>query len=268
MAINSIGSNYVNHSATSSLNSSQESLAGGKRINSAADDAAGLQISNRLTSQIDGTGQAIANSISGISVTQVAQGGLESISNDLAALRELAVQSGNGIYSDSDRQALQQQANSILENIQSTIGETTFAGQELFTQDNNIDFQIGPDANQTQSVATVDINNTLTGNGLFAFDITNPSAIDSAINAVDDSIESISGLQADYGATQNAFSSRVDALLTNQVNESASRSRIEDADFAATVSNQVAANILERSSVAVQAQANADAGRVLNLLSA
>lgn len=267
MSINNISSNYINSSATQSLNSSQSSLASGQRINSAADDAAGLQIANRLTSQIDGNGQAVANSMSGISVTQIAQGGLESINNDLSSLRELAIQAGNGIYSDSDRQALQQQANALLENIQGTIGSTTFAGQELLSNDGNLDFQVGADTESTLGVPTSDVSSTLSSNGLFAFDITNPASLSTAIDAVDSSIESIGSLQADYGAVQNAFSSRVDTLLENQANESAARSRIQDADFAATVSQQIAADILERSSVAVQAQANVDAGRSLNLLS-
>lgn len=268
MNINGIGANnYVNSSATQSVDTAQERLASGSRINSAADDAAGLQIANRLTNQIDGNGQAVANSMSGISVTQIAQSGLESITNDLNSLRELAVQAGNGIYTASDRQALQQQANSFLSNIQDTIDSTTFAGKELLTEDSSLDFQVGPDSGDTLNVATNDVATSLTSSGLFAFDISDPSTLESALSAVDDSLESVGALQAEYGATQNAFSSRVDALLENQVNESAARSRIQDADFAASVSNQIAANILERSSVAVQAQANADAGRSLNLLS-
>lgn len=268
MNINGIGTNnYVNNSATRSLNSAQESLASGSRINSAADDAAGLQIANRLTNQIDGNGQAVANSMSGISVTQIAQGGLSSITNDLNSLRELAVQAGNGIYSASDRQALQQQANAFLENIQGTISSTTFAGQELLTKDGSMGFQVGADSGDTLDVATNDVTASLTSSGLFSFDISDPSSLENALAAVDDSLANVGSLQAEYGATQNAFSSRVDALLSSQENEAAARSRIQDADFAAAVSNQIAASILERSSVAVQAQANADADRSLNLLS-
>lgn len=267
MAINSIGTNYVNSSATQSLASSQESLASGRRINSAADDAAGLQITNRLTGQIDGNGQAIANSISGISITQVAQGGLESITNDLNSLRELAIQAGNGIYSSADRQALQQQANAFMENIQSTISNTTFAGQELFTENGSLGFQVGANSGATFNVATNDLVESLTSSGVFSFDLTDPSTLESTLSAVDDSLNNISSLQAEYGATQNTFSSRIDALLSNRENEAAARSRIQDTDFAATVSEQIAASILERSSLAVQAQANASAERSLNLLS-
>lgn len=266
MSINGIGTNYVNSASTQSLNNSQDSLSNGRRINSAADDAAGLQIADRLTSQIDGNGQAVANSIAGISVTQIAQSGLESITNDLNSLRELAVQAGNGIYSSADRQALQQQANAYLENIQTTIGNTSFAGQELFTEDGSLSFQVGSEANTTFNVATNDISSTLGNSGLFSFDISDPSSLESALSAVDDSLDTISSLQAEYGATQNAFSSRVDTLLRNQENEAAARSRIEDADFAAEVSNQVVNSILERSSIAVQAQANANANRSLSLL--
>ncbi|CUB06423.1 flagellin N-terminal helical domain-containing protein [Marinomonas fungiae] len=267
MSINGVGSNYINSSASQSLNRSQESLSSGRRINSAADDAAGLQIANRLTGQIDGNGQAIRNSMDGISLAQVAQSGLESITNDLTSLRELAVQAGNGIYSSADRQALQKQASALMENIQSTIGNTTFAGKELFTENGSLGFQVGPNSNSTFNVATNDITASLTSSGLFSLDISDANALESTLSSIDDSLSNISSLQTEYGATQNAFSSRIDALLSNRENESAARSRIQDADFAATVSDQIAASILERSSIAVQAQANANAGQSLNLLS-
>ncbi|SBS36273.1 Flagellin [Marinomonas aquimarina] len=267
MSINSIGANYINNAATQSLSSSQQSLSSGLRINSAADDAAGLQIANRLTGQIDGNGQAISNSLSGISFAQVAQGGLESISNDLNSLRELAVQAGNGIYTSADREALQKQANAFMENIQSTISNTTFAGKEIFTENGSVGFQVGPNNGSTVDVETSDMAASLTSSGLFAFDISDPSSLESALSAVDDSLNTVSSLQADYGAVQNSFSSRIDALLSNRENEAAARSRIQDADFAATVSDQIVASILEKSSVAVQAQANANAERSLNLLS-
>lgn len=267
MSINSIGANYINNAATQSLSSSQQSLSSGLRINSAADDAAGLQIANRLTGQIDGNAQAISNSLSGISFTQVAQGGLESITNDLNSLRELAVQSGNGIYTSADRQALQKQATALMENIQSTISNTSFAGKEVFTEDGSLGFQVGPNSGSTFNVATNDIASALTSSGLFSLDVSDPNALESALSAVDDSLNTISSFQAEYGATQNAFSSRIDALLSNRENEAAARSRIQDADFAATVSDQIVASILERSSIAVQAQANVSAERSLNLLS-
>ncbi|MBM6552389.1 flagellin [Marinomonas ostreistagni] len=267
MSIDGIGSNYVNRSATQSVNSTQESLASGQRINGAADDAAGLQIANRLTSQIDGNGQAIANSTAGISVTQIAQAGLSSINDNLSSLRDIAVQAGNGAYSDSDRAALQQQANGLIESIRSTVADTSFAGQELLTEDGSLGFQVGEDSDSLFNVATNDLNGALTASGLFAFDVNDPTNLSTALNAVDESLANVATLQADYGATQNAFSSRVDSLLAAQVNESAGRSRIADADIASTVSSKVVNSILEQSSTAIQAQANADAGRSLSLLS-
>lgn len=266
MSISINGSNYVNSAATQSSASNQDSLSSGKRINSAADDAAGLQIANRLTSQIDSNGQAIANGISGISVTQIAQGGLESITNDLNSLRELAIQAGNGTYNAADRGALQSQANEFLKNIQDTLNSTTFGGEGLLTKDGSIDFQVSADANNTLGVTTADLNATFVSNGLTSFDITDANTLDTAIAAVDQSLESVGALNAEYGATQNAFSARVDSLLNGQVNESSARSRIEDADIAGVVSSQVITDILERSSIVVQAQANIDANRALNLL--
>ena len=267
MSINGLGANYVNNVSTQRLNTAQESLASGKRINSATDDPAGLQVANRLTSQIDGNGQAIANSMTGISVTQIAQSGLASVTNDLNALRDIAVEAGNGIYTAEDRQALQQQADSRLQNIQATLSDTTFAGQELLTEEGSLGFQVGQEAENVFNVATNDIRGTLSANGLFGFDVNDPSSLETAIEAVDTSLDNVASSQADYGATQTAFSSRVDTLLANQQSDSAARTRIEDADYAATVSNQITATLLENSSTALQAQANVDAGRSLNLLS-
>lgn len=266
MSISISGSSYVNSAATQSLASSSEALASGSRINSAADDAAGLQISNRLTSEIDGSAQAFANGMSGISVTQTIDGALSGITNDVQALRELAVQSGNGIYTANDRQALQKQADELMANIQNTIDNTNFAGQSLLTQDGQMDFQVGTQGADIVGVTTYNLNNSLGASGLTGINISDPATLGAALDAIDTTLNNLGTMQAETGATQNAFSSRVDALLQGQEAASASRSRITDTDFAAAVSEQIISRIQEQSSLTVQAQANVDSKRALSLL--
>lgn len=259
-------SSYVNNSATAGISQANGQLASGSRINSAADDAAGLQISDRLTSEINGNQQAVSNILSGDSVLQIASGGLNQISDNLQQLRELGIQSGNGALNDNDRTAIQEQANGILQNIRETINQTTFAGKELLTQDSSLSFQGSADAADSISVSTYDVDSQLNTAGLYNVDFTNPAALTTSLASIDSSLENISSIQSEYGAQQNAFSSRVDSLLNAQENESAARSRIQDTDFAAAVSDQIIQSILEKSSVSVQAQANISNSRALNLL--
>ncbi|WP_191600537.1 flagellin [Marinomonas algicola] len=259
-------SNFVNSSATAGVSQANGQLSSGRRINSAADDAAGLQIADRLTSGINGNQQAISNILSGDSVLQIASGGLNQISENLQQLRELGIQSGNGSLNDNDRAAIQAQANGILQNIQDTISQTTYGGEELLTQDSSLSFQGSADAESSINVSTYNVDSQLNTAGLYSVDFSNPAALTTSLASIDTSLENISAIQSEYGAQQNAFSSRVDSLLNAQENESAARSRIQDTDFASAVSDQIIQSILEKSSVSVQAQANISNTRALNLL--
>ncbi len=259
-------SSFVNSGASSGIARSNEQLASGRRINGAADDAAGLQIANRLTSEINGDQQAVSNAINGGSILQTASGGLNQITDNLQRLRELGIQSGNGALNSSDREAIQAEAAGILSNIQDTIKGTSFGGQELLTEDSSLSFQVGADAGNTVNVGTYDISSQLNADGLFSVDFTDPTALTTSLASIDASLENVGSIQSEYGAAQNAFSSRVDTLLNAQENQSAARSRIQDADYAATVSDQIIQTILEKSSISVQAQANISNNRALNLL--
>lgn len=256
----------LNSGASQAVDRANQQLASGQRINSAADDAAGLLIADRLTNEINGNQQAINNSIDGTSLLQVAGGGLNQITDGLQRLRELGVQAGNGLLNSDDRAALQQQADAIVAEIQGTLSSTTFGGQELLTQDGSLSFQVGESADSTLGVNTYDVGAQLNSNGLYSLDFSNPGSLSTALTAIDDSLQSVGTIQAEYGAQENAFTSRVNQLFETQANEQEARSRIQDADYAATVSDQIANGILEKSSLSVQAQANANASRVLNLL--
>lgn len=238
-------------------------LAAGKRINSAADDAAGLQIANRLTSGIDAREQAIRNIYDGVSLARVYDQGLQAIQENLQELNTLTIQAGNGIYSSGDRQALQQQADQLLENIQQTIGSTGFAGKDLFTQSGEVAFGTG---DSTLNLSTEDVSALLNDNDLFDLDLTDPSQLTKSLDSVQQSLQQIGSLRADTGATINAFEAAGSVMNSQRISESAARSRIEDLDFAKAASQQVANDILTQSSVSVAIQGRVQQEQAIRIL--
>ncbi|WP_339724851.1 flagellin [uncultured Paraglaciecola sp.] len=241
-----------------------EKLSSGKRINSAADGAAAQQIIDRLTTQVEGNRQSISNAFDGVSLTQVAEGGLANINQDVNRIRELSVQSGNGLLSDADRQAIQSEVTQLQENISQTIEQTEFAGKPLLSSDANIDFQIGANAGQKIAVSTNDVAASL--NDILNVDLSTAQGAEEALAVSDDASEFVNSARADLGATQNQFESAARNLTQTDVNVSAARSRIQDTDYAQAASENAAANILSQTSLAVQSIANQQQGQVLSLL--
>ena len=242
-----------------------ERLATGRRVNSAADDSAAQQIIDRLTSQVEGNRQAIRNAYDGISLSQVAESGLQGINQDAQRIRELTLQAGNGALNDSDRQAIQSEITQLQENITQTVEQTTFGGQQLLTENGSIDFQVGANAGQQISVDTSDVQSSL--NDLLNVDVTSEGGLEDALSAADDALQFIGETQAGLGATQNQFESAARNLSQADVNTAAARSRIQDTDFAQATSENAAAGVLGQSALSVQAQANQQQGQVLALLS-
>jgi flagellin len=241
-----------------------EKLSSGKRINSAADGAAAQQIIDRLTTQVEGNRQSISNAFDGVSLTQVAEGGLAGINQDVNRIRELSVQSGNGLLSDSDRKAIQSEVTQLQENISQTIEQTEFAGKSLLSSDGNIDFQVGANGGQKIGVATQNVAAGL--NDILNVDLSTAQGAEDAIAIADNATEFVGSARADLGATQNQFESAARNLTQTDINVSAARSRIQDTDFAQAASENVAAGILSQTSLAVQGMANQQQGQVLSLL--
>ncbi|SEA43949.1 flagellin [Alkalimonas amylolytica] len=238
-------------------------LATARRINSAADDAAGLQIANQLTSNINAREQATRNVYDGVSLARVYDQGLQAIEENLQDLNTLAIQAGNGIYGASERQALQQQANQLLDNIRQTIDNTEFAGKGLFNQSGDVTFGTG---DSSLSLATDDVSALLSSSDLFDFDLTNPAQLGTALGNVQQSLQQLGGLRADTGATINAFEAAASVIDRQRIGESEARSRIEDLDYAKAVSDQVAGNILLQSSISVAAQGRVQQEQALRIL--
>lgn len=241
-----------------------EKLSSGKKINSAADGAAAQQIIDRLTTQVEGNRQAISNAYDGVSLTQVAEGGLSGISQDVSRIRELSVQSGNGLLNDADRQAIQAEVTQLQENISQTIEQTEFAGKPLLSNNGSVDFQIGANAGQKLAVGTQDVAAGL--NDILDVDLSTAQGAEDALAAADSAAEFVSAARTDLGATQNQFESAARNLTQADVNVSAARSRIQDTDYAQAASENAAASILSQTSLAVQGLANQQQGQVLTLL--
>ncbi|GGD72569.1 flagellin N-terminal helical domain-containing protein [Lacimicrobium alkaliphilum] len=242
-----------------------EKLASGKRVNSAADDSAAQQIIDRLTSQTTGLRQAYNNAYDGVSLAQVAEGGLSGISDGVNRIRELSIQAGNGILSDSDRDALQKEVSQIQQEITDTIDRTEFAGKPLLSAEGEINFQVGANAGQNISVATKDVASSL--NDILNVDISTSQGASDALEVADNAVETVGQARADLGATQNQLESAARNLANSEVNVAAAKGRIQDTDYAQATSQQAANDVLGQASLSVQAQANQQKGQVLALLS-
>lgn len=259
---NSISDNTLRTSISESSDLLKK-LATAKRINSAVDDAAGLQIVDRLTSQINGSEQGIRNLYDGISLAQTAEGTLSGVTDSLQQLQTLNIQAGNGIYSASDLAALQDQANQLGQGIAEQLSRSSFAGQKLFDGGNKLSFESGSGQLQLE---TKDLTAEFGSAGLNYIDLSTSSGR----IALQTSLESFTGLvnsnRASLGAGINSFASTINSLQEQEVNTSAARSRIEDLDYAQASADKTANDILTQSSVAITTQSRISAEKALQLL--
>jgi len=250
------------------LNTSLQRLSSGLRINSAQDDAAGLAISNRMTSQINGLNQAARNANDGISLAQTAEGALDEVTNMLQRMRELAVQSVNGTNSTSDRSSLDDEFNELVSEIERIADTTTFNGQYVLNGTMaDTAFQVG--ANQGETI-TVSINSDMQTAALGvdsgSIGIDTAAGASAAITAIDTAVTSVDSFRGTLGAVQSRFESTIANVSNISENVSAARSRIVDADFALETANLTKAQILQQAGVAMLSQANQLPQTALSLL--
>ncbi len=256
--------------ANQSLQQAMERLSTGKRINSAKDDAAGLAIASSMTGQIRGMNQAIRNANDGISFAQTAEGALGEVTNMLQRVRELAVQSKSGTYSDADRANLNAEAAQLQSQVVDILTNTKFNGVNVFdygaanTANDDIVIQAGADAANVVNVSKAYLNSANFEVADFAVDsVANATT---TIAAVDTNLTSINTARATLGAAQSRLESVVNNLSNTVTNLSDARSRIEDADYSAETTNLAKAQILSQASTAMLAQANQSQQDVLSLL--
>jgi len=241
--------------STNELQTSFQRLSSGKRVNSAADDAAGLQIGSRLTAQINGLNQGARNANDGISLAQTAEGALEESTSMLQRMRVLALQSANGSNTDADRSALQSEFSELQTEIDRIASDTTFGGVNILDGTYNQNFQVGADANQNINV-TIGTNMNTTGLGVNGDSISTSAGAQTAVTNLDSALSTLNSVRADLGAKQNRFSSTIRNLNSIAENVSASRSRIMDADFAMESASLARNQVLQQASSSMLSQAN------------
>ncbi|WP_334063207.1 flagellin N-terminal helical domain-containing protein [Alteromonas genovensis] len=254
------------------LNTSFERLSSGFRINSAADDAAGLQISDRLTSQVQGLNQAVRNANDAISLSQTAEGALGEVTSSLQRIRQLAVQSQNGINSSADRAALQKEVSALRTEISRIATDTQFGNVNILDGNFSASFLVGANAGQTISVNLSSGNLgsisgfSATGLGITTNDVSTAAGASSLLADIDGAISGIGGVRADLGALQNRFQSTIRNLSNISENLSSARSQIRDTDFAAETAELTRNQIVQQASVSILSQANQRPQTALSLL--
>jgi len=261
--------------ANTGLQSALERLSTGKRINSAKDDAAGLAIASKMTSEIRGMNAAIRNANDGISMSQTADGAMGEVTNILQRLRELAVQGANGTLSDADKESLQVEVDQLVEQITDIADNVTFNGTKLFdggSAGKTITLQTGAQASQTVDVTIAGLAVADLGDGtdsLSDIDFTLASGtVDAsgALAVIDGALETVNQNRASLGAIQSRLEVTVSNLSTTITNMTEARSRIEDADFSAETTALAKQQILAQASTAMLAQANQSQQNVLSLI--
>ncbi len=260
----SLNSQRALNNSQSSLMTSVERLSSGLRINRAKDDAAGLAIAERITSQVRGLEQAMRNANDGISMLQTTEGAMDEITNALQRMRELAVQAANGTVNTTDKASLNQEFVALSAEITRITTSTEFNGTDVLNGGATITLQVGfKDAADNQiSITLADIT-SLTS---LADTITTAGGATGALAKIDADLDTISSARADIGATQNRLESTIRNIANVVENQSAARSRVRDADFAAETANLTRAQILQQAGTAMLAQANQIPQNVLQLL--
>jgi flagellin len=250
------------------LSKAMEQLSTGKRINTAADDAAGLAISNKMTSQIRGLTQGVRNANDAISMIQTAEGATNEVTNMLQRMRELAVQAANGSYSNDDRTSLQSEFSELQAEITRIAGNTEWNGTKIADGTMTaVTFQVGANSSQVITVTFKDIDG-MSGmtTAISSATISTVAVANSAISAVDTALAAIDSFRSDMGAKINRLTYAADNLTNVMTNTGASRSRILDADYAKTATDLARTQIIQQAATAMLAQANQQPQSVLALL--
>ena len=301
--VSSLNAKRMLNNSTNSLDTTYKRLASGLRINSAKDDAAGLQISNRLTSQINGLEQGNRNAQDGISYAQTAEGAMDEMTTMYQRIRTLALQSANGTNSAKDREALQQEVTQLCTEIDRISKDTTFGGEKLLDgSKDQVDFQVGADANQKISVslalgakkdkgfdiegvatvaknkagAAVKTDDTADGartgfstdavSKKKVFNIATAEDAQKVLENIDGFISTVDSKRAELGAVQNRLESTIRNQSNVSENVSDARSRIRDTDFATETANMTQQSIIQQASQSILSQANQRPQLALSLL--
>ncbi len=262
------------------LSTSMQRLSSGLRVNSAKDDAAGLAIAERMNTQVRGMNVAMRNANDAISLSQVGEGALGKVSDIFQRMRELAVQAANGTNNAEDRISLDREYLQMAQEATRTLGGTQFNGVSILASTGTNTFQIGANSSSLIDRLTFDNFNwsgattitnvvgtaVITGTSTAPTAITDAAGAQAAITAIDTAINAVNSQRATFGAVQNRFQNVISNLMVASENQSAARSRIMDADYAAETANLSRAQILQQAGNAMVAQANQLPQQVMSLL--
>jgi len=261
---------------TGNIGKNIEKLSSGYRINRAADDAAGLSISEKMRAQIRGMSQATRNAQDGVSLIQTAEGALQTVNDILVRIKELATQSANGTYNDTDRTRIQEELTELAKEIKNIADNTRFNEIDLLNGSGtgggaDIDLQIGIDSSQTltlevarfnlYNLSGADVVGTVSG-----WDLSSAATAQTVLDEIDDIIDAVSAARSYLGANQNRLENTINNLNINVENLTAAESRIRDVDMAREMMEFTKNNILTQASQAMLAQANQTPQGVLQLL--
>ena len=254
------------------VESSIKKLSSGLRINSAADDASGLAISEKMRAQIRGLNQAESNAQDGISMIQTAEGALQQTTDILQRMRELVIKAQNsGVLTESDKKSLTTEVNALVDEIDRIAESTTFNSKkllngELEAQDDAAVFKIGANT-YDEDVLSVTIGGMRSSDlSLDSIDIESDTGADAALTALDNAINKVSGERAKLGAIQNRMEYAIESISTTSENLTAAESRIRDVDMAEEMVSYTKNSILNQSAMAMLAQANQQPQQILSLL--
>lgn len=289
--VTSLNSTSKLNKATHSLDTTYKRLSSGFRINSAKDDAAGLQISNRLTSQINGLNQGNRNANDGIALAQTAEGALDEVHTMLQRIRTLSVQSANGTNTTADRQAIQAEVDQLSSEINRIACKTTFGGHKILAgakektacsgnlvgPKGKVSFQVGANANDTISIS---LSKAFTVSGMASvdsvdggclannktFDLSTASKAQKTLECIDSFIAHVDKTRGQLGAVQNRLESTISNQSNIAENESDARSRIRDTDYAEEAANLSQQTIIQQAATSMLTQANSRPQIALSLL--
>lgn len=260
--------NGINETA---LQKSMEKLSSGLRINHAADDASGLAVSEKFRSQIRGLGQAGKNIQNGISFINTAEGYMNETTDILQRIRELSVQSANGVYSDEDRNMIQTEVSSLIGEVDRIANSAQFNGYNMLTgrfAEDGLRFQVGANMDQMVEVKVNRMDSEalgLTGQGN-SISVESTDSANSAIGVIDEALKTVNRNRSDLGAMQNRMEMAAKGNAIAMENMTSSESRIRDTEYAEQIVEFTKNSVLTNSSVAMLSQANSNAANVLALL--
>ncbi len=247
-----------------------EQLSSGQRINRAGDDAAGLAISENLRAQIRGLGQAERNAQDGISLVQIAEGALSEVGNIMIRLRELSVQAASDTIGPTERKFLNVEFEQLMSEVDRIANSTEFNRVPLLNGTGSVfDIQIGTRNDPLSDRLTFDASSAdvnIAALGLNLASVSDKISAQNSLASIDQAIQAVSGIRADFGALQNRLQSTVNNIQVSTENLSAANSRIRDADIASATSELTRTNILMQAGTSVLAQANQSTNSALGLI--